>query len=352
MLLAYDLIAGRSLDRVDDADVSDDLLRRLWEQVALLRRHRIAHRDLRRANVFVDGDGEPWIIDFGFSEVAASKGLLDADVAQLLAAFTLKVGPERAVDSAVAVLGAEAVGGSLGRLQPNALSGATRTALKERKGLLKELQATVMDRCAVAEPEYVPLERINGKTIFTIVMLAAVTYFLLPQLADVPGIIDQIGTASWGWFVPVLVMSVVTYFGAAISMTGAVPDRLRIVPTFLAQVGSSFASKLAPAAVGGMALNVRYLQKAGVDPPVAVSAVGLNSVGGFFVHVSMLIVFVVWAGRSAFGSLKLPDRTSSSTGWPPSSCSAPSRSPSRPCARSFARRCSPSCAGPWPGSSA
>lgn len=307
MLLAYDLIAGRSLDRVDDADVSDELLRRLWEQVALLRTYRIAHRDLRRANVFVDADGEPWIIDFGFSEVAAGQGLLDADVAQLLAALTIKVGPERAVDSAVAALGTEAVGASLGRLQPNALSGATRTALKERKGLLKELQATVMDRCAVAEPEYVELERVSPKTIFTIVMLAAVTYFLVPQLADVPGIIDQIGTASWGWVVPVVLMSAVTYVGAAISMSGAVPERLRIVPTFLAQIGSSFASKLAPAGFGGMALNVRYLQKSGVDPAVAVSGVGLNSGGGFVVHVALLLVFLVWAGRSAFGSLKLPD---------------------------------------------
>jgi undecaprenyl-diphosphatase len=307
MLLAYDMIDGKSLDRIPDEDVSDDLLRRLWEQVALLRRHRIAHRDLRRANIFVGADGEPWVIDFGFSEVAAGQGLLDADVAQLLAALSIKVGAVRAVDSAVAVLGTEAVGASLSRLQPNALSGATRAALKERKSLLKELQATVMERCSVDAPAYVELERVSGKTIFTIVMLAAVTYFLLPQLADIPGIIDQIKDASWGWFVPVLFMSVLTYIGAGLSISGGVPDRLRVVPTFLAQLASSFASKLAPAAVGGMALNVRYLQKSGVDPAVAVAGVGLNSVGGFVMHVTLLIVFVVWAGRSAFDSFQLPD---------------------------------------------
>ena len=86
LLLAYDLIGGRSLDAVDPATIDDQLLGDLWEQVSVLRRHRIAHRDLRRANVIVDEGGEPWVIDFGFAEVAASDALLDADVAQLLAA--------------------------------------------------------------------------------------------------------------------------------------------------------------------------------------------------------------------------------------------------------------------------
>ncbi len=56
-----------------------------------------------------------------------------------------------------------------------------------------------------------------------------------------------------------------------------------------------------------MALNVRYLQKSGVDPAVAVPAVGLDVVAGFAVHIVMLAVFLVWAGRSALGSIHLPD---------------------------------------------
>jgi len=57
------------------------------------------------------------------------------------------------------------------------------------------------------------------------------------------------------------------------NLGGAVPARLRAVPTLLAQVAASFASNLAPAGVGGMALNVRYLRKSGVDAPVAASSV-------------------------------------------------------------------------------
>ena len=113
--------------------------------------------------------------------------------------------------------------------------------------------------------------------------------------------------ADWVWFVPVVAASVLTYVGATIGITGSVPDRLRIVPTFLAQIAASFAGTLAPASVGGLALNVRYLQKTGVDPAVAVPAVGLNAVAGIGVHILLLVLFLVWAGKSAFGSIHLPD---------------------------------------------
>jgi undecaprenyl-diphosphatase len=109
----------------------------------MLRDRRLAHRDLRLANVFVAADGAVWMIDFGFSELAASDTLLANDVAELLAATSLTVGVDRAVAAAEAVIGPEATASALPRLQPWALSGATRTALKERSGHLDELRTRV-----------------------------------------------------------------------------------------------------------------------------------------------------------------------------------------------------------------
>jgi undecaprenyl-diphosphatase len=307
LLLSYDMIDGASLDKVSDESVDDELLRAIWEQVAVLRRHRIAHRDLRRANLFVDAAGAPWVIDFGFSEVAASDDLLDADVAQLLASLAVKVGAARAVASAVEVLGRDGVGSCLHRLQMGALSGATQEALKEHKGLLHEVQQEVMTRCGIEQPEYEQLSRVNGKTVFSLVMLAAVTYFLLPQLADVPGIFGEIRNADWTYLPAIIVGSAVTYFGAGLSMLGSVPNRLAFRPTVVTQVASSFVGRLAPSSVGGMALNGRFLQKSGVDPAVAASGVGLNTMGGLVMHVLLLVLFAVWAGNDAFGSFDLPD---------------------------------------------
>jgi undecaprenyl-diphosphatase len=307
MLLTYEMIDGSSLDGIAGEELTDELMAAIWQQIADLRTHRIAHRDLRRANVFIGDDAVPWIIDFGFSEVAVPDTILDADVAQMLASLAVAVGADRAVDAAVGVLGPEAVGASLPRLQSKALSGATQESLKQHPGLLKELQSTVVDRCAVDDVDFVELERVSRNMIVTIVVLTLATYFLLPQLADLPGIVDQVREANWAWAPLIILASTMTYFAASISVAGAVPPRLPAGPLFMSSVGSSFASKLAPAGLGGMALNVRFLQKQGIDQAVAVSGVGLNTIAGLVGHISLVVVFLVWAGREAFGSFELPD---------------------------------------------
>jgi hypothetical protein len=139
--LAYEAIAGSSLDRAETDAVTDELLRAAWAQVAILRRHRIAHRDLRLANLFIDDRAEIWIIDFGFSELAVDDLLLDGDVAELLASSSTVVGAERAVAAAAAVLGVEAVARCAHRLAPALLSGATRTALAADRGACERLRS-------------------------------------------------------------------------------------------------------------------------------------------------------------------------------------------------------------------
>ncbi|SDO46939.1 lysylphosphatidylglycerol synthase transmembrane domain-containing protein [Geodermatophilus sp. DSM 45219] len=306
-LLSYDLVDGSTLDRLPPDSVPPLVLSQIWEQVAVLRRHSVAHRDLRRANILLDPTGTPWLIDFGFSEVAASPALLDADVAQLLVALALDVGVEPAVDAAIDRLGPEAVAAALPRLQPNSLSGATRDALRHRKEqLLPRIRAAVCRRSGVPEPELADLERIHRTTVLTVVLLVAATYLLAPQLGDVGGMVARVRAADWVWLPWILAVSALTYAGATLSIVGAVPARLRPLTTFVAQLASSFASKLAPAGLGGMALNVRYLQKSGVDLPVATSGVGLSYAAGSVVHVVLMVVFAVWAGQSAFGSLRLP----------------------------------------------
>jgi undecaprenyl-diphosphatase len=139
-VLAYQGIDGSSLDGVDPAKFDDALLAAVWEQVGVLRRHRVAHRDLRLANVFRGADGEIWLIDFGFSELAASDLLLATDLAELLASTSLVVGPDRALEAGIAAVGAAELTSASARLHPFALSGATRTGMKETPGLLDRLR--------------------------------------------------------------------------------------------------------------------------------------------------------------------------------------------------------------------
>ena len=101
MLVAYDRVDGRRRSRPSTTMPSTtSSSARCGSSFGVLRTHRIAHRDLRRSNIVVDGSGAPWLVDFGFSEVAVVEARLDTDVAQLLAALSLSVGAARAVDAA------------------------------------------------------------------------------------------------------------------------------------------------------------------------------------------------------------------------------------------------------------
>jgi undecaprenyl-diphosphatase len=146
-VLAYDAIEGRSLDRLQPDEVTDEVLAAIWSLVAELRRYRIAHRDLRLANIFLDEGRQAWLIDFGFSELAASDLLLAGDVAELVASSSVYVGAERAVAHAAGTVDGATLLRARDRLRPWALSGATRTALKSRPGLVAELRSH-LDRAA------------------------------------------------------------------------------------------------------------------------------------------------------------------------------------------------------------
>ena len=306
MLIAYEMVEAERLDHLPGDEVSDQFLRELWQHVTRLREHRIAHRDLRAANILVAPDSKPWITGFAFSEVAATDDQLDGDVAQLLAALSLTVGADRTVTSAVETLGTQTVGAALPRLQPNALSDSTRTAPQRAPGPVggpaRHGRGTVRGRRAELRPARTdqPAARVHHGD-------ARRGHVLPPSAARRPTRTSSARsvTRNWSWVPLVVLFSALTYVGAALGVGGAVPARLRAVPTLLAQVAASFASNLAPAGVGGMALNVRYLRKSGVDAPVAASSVGLNAVAGFAVHLGLMLVFFVWAGRSGF-SISLP----------------------------------------------
>jgi undecaprenyl-diphosphatase len=94
-----------------------------------------------------------------------------------------------------------------------------------------------------------------------------------------------------------------TYVGAATGLLGAVPGRIPLVSTIAAQLAGSFVNRIVPARVGGIATNVRFLQKQGIDLPVASSSVGLQQLAGLLMHVSLSVVFLAWAGRTDVGAL-------------------------------------------------
>ena len=134
--------------------------------------------------------------------------------------------------------------------------------------------------------------------------LALAVYLLIPQLADVTGVWSSIKHADWAWALWALGASALTFVAAAIGLMGAVPQRLPLPTTTAAQLAGSFVNRIVPARMGGMATNLRYLQKRGVDLAVATASIGVQQVSGLVVHVALSAVLLVWAGRNAGDALQ------------------------------------------------
>jgi undecaprenyl-diphosphatase len=246
------------------------------------------------------------IVDFSFSELAATPRQQDLDVAELLASLAALAGPDRAAAAAVAGLGAQQVARSLPLLQPLALSAATRRAVKGHDGLLTRSRAAAAAASGQEPPELARVQRVRPRTLLTIAALAGAFYYLLPQLAEVGNGWHALESAHWIWLPVVLAFSALTYLASAVALLGSVSVRVPFWPTVLAQGASSYINRVSPANVGGMALNVRFLQKSGVEPSAGVTAVGVNALAGAIVHAILLVIFFSWAGRSAARAFKLP----------------------------------------------
>jgi glycosyltransferase 2 family protein len=310
VLLVMQHVAGETLDRLDGAHVNDRLLVAVWAEVARLRSAGIAHRDLRRANVLADPDGRPWLLDFGFAEAAASGRWLAGDVAELLASLACLVGAGRAVHSATETLGVEAVAEALPLLQPAALAAATRADLKARPGLLAELREQAAAATGTRPPPLEPLIRVRPRTLLLLVAAGFAVHLLLPQVGELRQTLGALQGARWTWLAAGLVLSAASYLAAAVAQLGAVDQALALGRTTLVQVASTFANRLTPAGLGGIGLNVRYLQRAGMDRPAAVAAVAVNTAAGVLVHVLGLLVAAFLVGQTELHTVQIP------RGWP------------------------------------
>lgn len=298
MLLAFDFVEGTPLAGATPERLTDDMLRDVWRIAAALRSNHVAHRDLNLAHIIADGDAGPVVVDFSFGELAALPAHLRTDVAELLCSMAVEVGASRAVATALDVLGPDVLGDACGRVQPLALSNETRRALAAHDGLLEELQAEVQQAAGLEQVHYEELARIKPRTVLMVVVFTIVIYVMAPRVTEVQDMGGALSRASWGWIPPMAGFMFMTWVGATMGMIGSVPDRLPFWPMFKAQVAASFVDTLAPASVGGMALNTRFVQKRGVDPGVAVAGVGLNAVAGFIIHIVLLGGFILWAGSS------------------------------------------------------
>jgi uncharacterized membrane protein YbhN (UPF0104 family) len=296
-LIASRPLPGTRLCDADAASVTDAKLDDLWRQVSAMHGANVAHGRLNTNHVIVDGD-RVGIADFEWASGAARTGRRAADVAELLVSTAILVGDDRAVAAARAGLGDDAVVEALPYLQPAALSRDLRTDRhhrKERSNQVESVRAAAAAATGTDEPPLQELHRVSGTNLMMAIGTLIAIFALLSQVGSPQELWDTITNADLFWLAVAMVISLLTNFATAIALMGTVPITLPLVRTAELQLSMSF-SNLAVPAIGGMAAQIRFLQKQGVDLASAVASGGLLiNVGNIVAQVMLLGVALLLA---------------------------------------------------------
>jgi uncharacterized membrane protein YbhN (UPF0104 family) len=303
-VLAYDHHDGITL-AAKNPGCTDAELRDIWDAMRQLHEHRVTHRHLTADRILLTQDGRVMLLDPGDGDVAATDLQVRLDTAQLIAELALTVGTERAADLALEKVGAGELVAVVPLLQPVALARSTRATLRRRRDVLPALRKRLLAAVPGGEVAPVRLERIRLRTLVTIVATMAAAYLLAGELAK-SSLKGVLRSADWRWGFVALILEAVTFIGATMSLRGFVAGRLPFVRTMLAQLAGSFVKLVTPAAVGGAALNIRYLQRRKIPAAAAAASVGVWQAVSFMLHILLLTVFLAITGTQHEHDLKPP----------------------------------------------
>jgi uncharacterized membrane protein YbhN (UPF0104 family)/tRNA A-37 threonylcarbamoyl transferase component Bud32 len=277
--------------------ITDAVLDDVWANVQRLHGARLAHGDLRTANVRLRDDGSTALVDFGHASSGAPDERRRLDAVEFLVTSAALVGAERALAAATRGLGPDRLADVLPMLEPTALPAAARREVDKLKPLLAELQHRGVE---ITGEELVPPAELRRVTPTDLLMAGGAilgVYLLIGELAGIDWSTTFKG-AEWGFIALAFLLSWCPPFPQAVAMMGSVGVPL----PYKAVVGEQYANNftgLVGGTVATTALVIRFFQKQGQKIAVAASSGVLNSLAGFIVQ-AILVTFGLILTSSEF----------------------------------------------------
>jgi uncharacterized membrane protein YbhN (UPF0104 family)/tRNA A-37 threonylcarbamoyl transferase component Bud32 len=277
------------LSRPDE--VSDGTLEELLQQVGRLHSAGISHGRLNASNVLVDDDG-PMLVDLSTATLGAPQSALDMDVAELLVACTILVGPDRALGKVVEAGWGDAVGRALPYLQRAALTPHLRDLARSHEIGLKDLRTQAAEATGQEVPEVVSLRRMRPRDLVLTAMVGVAAYLLITQLAKIGfgTIADELRHAEVAWIVVGIITAQLTFLFGGVSFRGAVPTPLPLLPCVVLQSAIKFINLTVPSSAGRIGINVRFLQRIGAPTPQAFAAGAVDDVSEKIVEIGLVLL--------------------------------------------------------------
>lgn len=281
---------GERVAGLAEESLGPDFAASAWTAVAALHAARFAHLDLGPGSVVLRADGSVALTDFTDATTAADPEMINTDDAQLLVYLAVLLGPEQAVASARAALGADELAGLLPFLQPPALPGDLRTAARASGLDFQELRTATAAAAGVELPELARLRRITVGSLIRSALLVLAAWAIISYFAKLD--VDQLRDAFQDAVIPLIaagfVFAQLPRLTQAVSTLGSVPARLPFLPVYAMQLATNFLNVALPSAAARMALSIRFFQRQGVPPATAVVSGLLDSFVGNVVQAILL----------------------------------------------------------------
>lgn len=279
------------LEELPAEQVSDDVLRDVCEQVSRLHAAGISHGRLNLGNVLVTESG-PLLVDFSAATLGAPQSALDIDVAELLVACTVLVGPDRALSTAVNAGWGDVIARILPYLQRAALTPHLRDLARSHEVDVEKLRKAAAAASGQEEPDVVPLHRVGPKDVLMTVALIVAAYLLITKLADIGfgTIAHEVSKANPAWAVLGLILAQLALIGSGVSMRGGVVTPLPLLPCVLVQTAIKFINLAAPSSAGRIGMNLRFLQKNGVQLGEALAGGAVDDASNNIVQAVLLLI--------------------------------------------------------------
>jgi uncharacterized membrane protein YbhN (UPF0104 family) len=163
------------------------------------------------------------------------------------------------------------------------------------------------DEVACRLPRTSDRTRTVARRLVLVVVLGIGVYLLLPRAAQAGATWTTLRGASLPWIAAAIGATTLTYLAAAGAWIAAAPIPLELGRTFRVQFAAAAANRVTPAGIGGMATNIRYLQRAGATKAEAVTTTAVNSGAGFVSHLLCVVAIVPLLGASGGFALSEPD---------------------------------------------
>ncbi len=286
-------IEGKSLDKLHKKELTDDILKQVFEQIKKLQSSNIVHRDLRLDNFFVDKNKKVWITDFALAQSTKSKYLKGVDLAETLVGVSILAGIDRTIKAASSVFSKEELSDTLPVMQYFAFKSTTRRAIKKNLGILEDLKEKLSDFLGIKHIPKRHILRFRWIHLFVVAILALAIYYLVPKIGGLAKALDVISGASITLLLIALGIQAATYFVDGIAFRGSSRSKFNLFEAYMVQIAGTFLNVFTIKSIGLIAMDEQFLEKKGESFESASSSVAIFFIAKFALKIVVLVFLLL-----------------------------------------------------------